>query len=139
MVYDLSFRDDRGRPWRVNGYKRLRDTASLDAWRDATSLFLKLVPDNASPGTPPALAGVVHVELLDFLRQLNSVRVVTWNLQGMIDQDPSLDDPLRTAWAVSTFGVFFFGTLQRIYLPQFNSVLGAVGQAPHKRPNSVQP
>jgi choline dehydrogenase-like flavoprotein len=139
MDYDLHFKDDKGHGWRVRGYKRLRDTASLDAWRDATSLFLKLTREDESRHAVPALAGVVHVELRDFLKQMKSTRVVTWNKAGMIDQDPTLQDPLHTAWAVGTFGTFFFGTLQRIYLPQFNSVLGTVSRAPHKRPNSVSP
>jgi hypothetical protein len=139
MVYDLNVHDAGEIRWRVKGYKRLRDTASLDAWRDTSSLFLKLI-DAKRPNGPPALAGVVHVELLDFLKQLNSVRVVTWNNLGqMTDTDPTLKDPLHAAWAAATFGAFFFGTLQRIYLPEFNSVLGTVGRVPHKRPNSVTP
>jgi hypothetical protein len=140
MFYDLAFQDGQGKRWKVNGYKRLRDTAALDAWRDATSLFLKLTADGEPPEAPPALAGVVHVELVDFLKQLRSTRVVTWDrLDKLTEEDPTLHDPLRTAWAVGTFGTFFFGTLQRIYLPQLTPVLGTVGRVPHKRPSSVQP
>jgi len=135
MVYKLSFgREAQEGRWTLEGYKRLRDDAALNAWRDTTSLFVRV--KNAVDGLVVS-GGVVHVDLVGFLHQLNSVRVVTKDEHGrQTDVHPTLDDPARTAWAIGTFGAFFFGALQRIYLPQLSSLLSVFGSPPPTRPVS---
>jgi hypothetical protein len=36
-------------------------------------------------------------------------------------------DPARIAWALASFGSYFFGHLQRIYLPQLEKVVEGFG------------
>jgi len=115
MRYALRFCDRRG--WRLLGYKRIRNDPGLDAWRDTTSLFCKLRgPDAARPRQSVVRAGgVVHVDLTGFLfHQIRSIEVT------------GTDDPSRIVWAAATFAKFFFGSLQRIYLPQVGGGLDAL-------------
>lgn len=122
MRYALFFADAAGRRWRLAGYKRIRPRAGIDAWRATSSLFCRLgggLDAGAGPRRPLGGAGVVHVELTSFLRrQLPSMRVV-----------PRDEDPARKAWAMARFAAFFFGNLQRIYLPELGAFLGTLIRA----------
>jgi cholesterol oxidase len=125
MHYCLHFGDGHGRSWRLDGYKRIRQDPGLDAWRDTTTLFIKVselphgsVSTNGSPARIVA-AGAVHVDLTGFLYdQLRSMEVT------------GTDDPARIVWATTTFARFFFCNLQRIYVPRLNGVLDALGRPP---------
>jgi hypothetical protein len=93
----------------LRGYKRIREQPALAAWRDTSTLFTWIERPGASA---PMLAGVAHVELDDFLfKQLSSIEVT------------GTKDPARIAWATATFGAFFFGSLQRIYMPAIDAAL----------------
>jgi cholesterol oxidase len=89
------------------------ELAGLDAWRDTSSLFVRLFavpdpPDLKAVPDPGCLrgAGVIHVDVNDFtFDQLGSMKVT------------GTDDPARIAFAITKFSAFFFGALQRIYLP----------------------
>ena len=39
------------------------------------------------------------------------------------NRDPETDPDLRRVWALTEFASFFFGTLQRIYMPELPGVL----------------
>jgi hypothetical protein len=55
----------------------------------------------------------MHVSLNDFMfKQLPSVRATGAN-----------DDLTRQAWAITSFATFFFGTLQRIYVPEIGKLI----------------
>jgi len=41
-------------------------------------------------------------------------------------------DPARVAWTIATFVHFFFGNLQRIYLPEAGVVLDTLFRAPNR-------
>ncbi len=108
--------------WRLEGYKRVRDQPGLGAWRDVSNLFIKLLGPNQPSIDPPGTtgtisgAGVIHVDLFAFLKdQLASVRATGAD-----------NDPLRQSWATAVFAKFFFVTLQRIYLPELNTLLGSL-------------
>lgn len=114
MRYSLPFHDHTGAWWALHGYKQISSTSSLDAWRQTSIVALEL--SGQDPEYNGALvtrgAGAVHVDLTSFLyEQLPSVTAI------------GTDDPARAAWAVAEFSTFFFGTLQRIYLPALNSML----------------
>ncbi len=68
MFYELDFEDEEKRPWKVCGYKRLRDTPDVHAWRDTTWLFVQLI------GESSLSAGIAHVDLPGFLKQIESFR-----------------------------------------------------------------
>lgn len=134
MRYALSFRDDRNRPWQIRGIKLIRENPAFDAWRDTSSLFVTLhgPPDAGDTmqasevkRMPIRGAGAAHVDLDGFLfHQLPSLRI-----------SPPDTDPARAVWATLKFATFFFGTLQRIYAPEVNSMLTTLFK-PH--PNNVR-
>src|SRR5690606_7111498 len=100
--------------------KLIRDDPGLDAWRDTSSLFVRLLgpaPDGARSAQQRLRgAGTVHVDLDGFLtEQLPSIRVETDGGQS--------PDPARATWAILCFASFFFGQLQRVYLPEVESAL----------------
>ncbi len=104
MRYGLTLCDLPG--WSLEGYKRLRDDPGPDSWRDTADLFVKL------KGPEGMGAGVAHISLEGFLAQLHSFEV------------SNTKDPARIVWAIGKFGAFFFGSLQRIYLPQVGRLTG---------------
>ncbi len=126
MKYDLTFRDHAGRDWRLQGYKRIARQRGIDAWRATSSLHCLLRGPLPRGGAEPvAGAGVVHVDLTTFLTcQLPSMQVT-----GVRDPVTGEEDHARKAWALAKFGAFFFGNLQRIYLPELGSALDAVLRA----------
>ena len=118
MIYRLDF--VRKPELSLVGYKRIGKQPGIGAWRDVTCLFLKLLERRGASESPesnePSLlgAGAVHLELFDFLsKQVPSVRAT------------GTDDAARAMWATGQFSRYFFGTLQRIYLPE----LAALGKA----------
>jgi hypothetical protein len=119
MVYDLHFLDRANRRWHLRGVKEIHDDPGLDAWRDTSHLFVTLMgPATDQADDSPAdltvrAAGVAHVGLSGFLmHQLPSIRVIGCD-----------DDPARALWAKVRFASFFFGELQRIYLPNVKTFL----------------
>jgi choline dehydrogenase-like flavoprotein len=117
LKYFLRFAAN-GEHWVLYGYKRVKDDPGFDAWRDTSSLFVQLfaVPDEpdlqALPG-PACLrgAGVIHVDINDFVfDQLASMKVT------------GTEDPARIAFALGKFTAFFFGALQRVYVPELGKV-----------------
>lgn len=125
MDYELSFADEDAQRWSLTGYKRLRDVADFDAWRDTTWLFTRL---KDAHGNVQA-AGVLHVTLPGFIEQLKSIHVFCGDPKGVADVDPA-----RAAWHVATFATFFFGNLQRIYWPGLGSVIDTLWRPPKHRP-----
>jgi cholesterol oxidase len=120
MKYRLVFADESGQYWLFRGNKRLRDDPGFDAWRDTTSLFVRLfgpLPSEPARGVKlpersQSGLGVVHVDATRFLfEQLQSFRVT------------GTDDPARKSWAVAKFALFFFGELQRVYAPELPKLL----------------
>jgi len=125
LDYRLAFDGKPG--WSLRGYKRVTKQPALDAWRDTSTLFTWIERPGASA---PMLAGVAHVELDNFLfKQLSSIEVT------------GTKDPARITWATATFGAFFFGSLQRIYLPAIDTVLQSLLRRPsggvHYKPPRV--
>jgi len=112
LTYALTFSDGARQRWSLDGYKRMRDEPGANAWRDTTSLLVKLSVLPEGVGAAVRGAGVVHVDLAGFLYgQLPSIKVT------------GTDDPARIAWATAKFGTFFFGSLQRIYVPGVGKAL----------------
>jgi hypothetical protein len=140
LRYELRF--DERPEWRLEGYKRVRDDPGLEAWRDTSTLFIKLLgpPGAGAPtnggGRHEAVrgAGVIRVELFDFLfRQLPSINAI------------GTKDAARASWAIAKFTAFFFGSLQRVYSPDTASLFDTlfrghpsnVKTEPHRRRQSL--
>jgi choline dehydrogenase-like flavoprotein len=109
MRYDLRF--GRGE-WRLEGYKRIRQDPGIDAWRDTSALFTRVSRAQPDGSWRALAAGVIHVDLTGFLYdQLPSFKVT------------GTRDPARVSWAIAKFGSFFFGALQRVYVPEAGALL----------------
>lgn len=126
LRYELILEGDAQSFWLLRGKKRVRDDAGFDAWRDTSTLFVRLFgpfperPDLSQFGwqqrycRPQQLAGAgaVHVDITRFLhQQLPSFQVFP------------TDDPARISWAITKFATFFYGELQRIYMPELFTAL----------------
>src|SRR5262245_28561070 len=95
-----------GRPVALSGCKWLRDGPGPDAIRDTTTLYTRLCVGTSTT------YGVMHVALDELLRhQLPSFEVT------------GTDDPARVAWALGAFAAFFFGDLQKVYLPGLDKMI----------------
>lgn len=112
MNYRLEFADDGGRIWSIKGYKRIASTSSFDAWRQTATLCSELWQGRWGDADSQLRGvGAVHVDICSFLDDtLGSVTAT------------GTEDPNRQAWAVLEFTKFFFGTLQRIYVPALQKV-----------------
>jgi hypothetical protein len=128
MTYDLRFVD---RPnWSIAGYKRIRNDPGLDAWRDTASLFVAVRELRSI-----VQAGVAHVELDTFLfSQIPSITIT-----GATNPVTGQEDGARATWATAKFASFFFGTLQRIYLPEIDSIFASLFRNPMKKANYERP
>jgi cholesterol oxidase len=134
LDYDVSFSDASGLPWRLLGFKRVRDDPAIDAWRDTSSLFVTLC-EGAGAAAPPVVrgAGVAHVEMTAFLfDQVPSVQAKRCDrkrgVSGVVTTVGKID-LAREAWAVAAFSAFFFGSLQRIYVPEVKTALDSLFHA----------
>jgi len=113
MLYRLFFRDGQDRPLTLSGYKLVRDDKGFDVWADTTTLFTRILKghvsaDDEARATPAQLeamvvaSGIIHIHMLDFLKQLTTFRV----------QAPTVGDG---ASALARFGALFLGKLWDVY------------------------
>lgn len=121
MKYRLEF-ELNGERWALHGYKRMSLEPGVNAWRDTTSLFITLLGPSSN-GEPTAVRGIgaIHVDLTGFLfGQLHSVTA-----EPAAGANGALEpvDPARLTWSVAKFSSFFFGSLQRIYVPELGSMI----------------
>lgn len=114
MLYRLWFRDGAGNPLTLRGFKRVQNDPGFDAWRDTTTLYVRVlsghVPgreDAAAPGDEAATLalGIARITLPGFLRQLT-----TFRSRG--------GSPAQEVGAVLRFGALFAGQLWRWYVPR---------------------
>lgn len=104
MVYALEFADTRGTRYRLTGEKRIFEGRGLSVWPDTTTLYVHI--ESRSTGTldwTPFGAGIMHVELRDFLVELTTFRVR--QAAGVTS----------AAKALERFGVFWVGQLWDVY------------------------
>ena len=106
MDYELRL----GSQFELSGFKQLRDDPGPDIWRDTTALFVKL-RGPAPGGEVQWHYGMLNVALNHFLfKQMRSATVTT-------------DEAARIVWALSSFGLHFFGGLQSVYFPALPKAL----------------
>ena len=105
MRYRLHFTDDKNRPRTLSGWKDIRHHPASRVWPDTTTLYFRLldghVPDGGDDNAAIVGAGILHLGVDDFARQLTTFR--TKGPHG-----------LR---ALERFAGFFLGELWDLYRP----------------------
>ena len=106
MLYRLHFEDGTGHPLTLVGHKEVEDDPGFDLWRDTTTLFTRILRGHVGEGHdegPEVLAaGIIHIQLGDFARQLTTFRC----------------DPPTRLDALARFGGLFAGDLWEVYGPR---------------------
>jgi predicted patatin/cPLA2 family phospholipase len=115
MLYRLYFRDDKGNPLTLSGFKYVKDDPGSDLWHDTTTLFTRVLNGFVSSADEAAAAnepqklkqmvkgtGIIIIYFFDFLKQLTTFR----------SEGPTLSD--RTS-AMARFGRLFMGKLWDVY------------------------
>jgi hypothetical protein len=119
MRYTLNFLDEQQQRWELRGYKHISDDPGADAWRDTTELFVKLSRFTVGRRRELVSAGVMHMDMAGFLKLVQGMCLITPSSNGPM----SNPDPARVVWTLVSFCQFFFGSLQRIYMPQLQTML----------------
>ena len=116
MLYRLFFRDSTGEALTLSGFKDIKDDPGFDIWADTTTLFTHIyrghVQANDEAKSELMASGIIHIYLLDFLKQLTTFRV----------EGPTTEDK---AAAFARFGKLFMGKLWDVYARELLSY-GAV-------------
>jgi cholesterol oxidase len=106
MLYRLFFFDRDGAPLTLTGFKSVQDNVGMDLWRDTTTLYVNIFRGHCPPEDESAshllAAGILRIEMPDFLEQLTTFRAY----------GPS--HAARIA-AFETFGRLFLGSLWSVY------------------------
>ncbi|GAA3442844.1 hypothetical protein GCM10018955_22820 [Planomonospora venezuelensis] len=103
MRYRLHFADAGGNPLTLVGWKDVRDDPGADAWRDTSTLYVRVLEGHTGPagdgGARVVAAGVLAIRLPDLLRML-----ATFRTRGP-------DGPA----CLARFGGLFLGELWEVY------------------------
>jgi cholesterol oxidase len=99
MRYHLELEDRAANRWHLDGFKVINNGPRLDMWPDTTTMYTTL---ERADGSVRAV-GILHVRVLDFLKQLTTMTV-----SGVTDPG------LRQRYLLGFFRMFS-GTLMRIY------------------------
>lgn len=104
MLYRLFLRDGAGHPLTLSGFKSIRDDPGLDAWRDTTTLYTRILRGHIAEDDEGEVAasGIIRISVPDFLRQLTTFRT----------QGDSFSDRME---AMRRFGQLFMGRLWDVY------------------------
>jgi cholesterol oxidase len=109
MFYRLFFTNAQGDPLTLIGFKRIEDDPGPDEWEDTTTLYTRVVRGHVSidqDGTAPIeAAGIIRIQLGDFLHQMTTFRV----------EGPSLGARMN---GLTRFGGLFLGKLWQVYGPR---------------------
>ncbi|HEX5982761.1 MAG TPA: GMC family oxidoreductase, partial [Solirubrobacterales bacterium] len=106
MLYRLHFTDGEEHPVTMTGFKVVEDDPGVDnVWKDTSTLYTRVLAGHVGPEEDEAAetiaAGILHIEPLDFARQLTTFDTTP---NGRLD-------------AVARFGALFAGNLWEVYGP----------------------
>ena len=106
MLYRLWFRGPAGNPLTFTGHKDVHDDPGLDAWRDTSTLYVRILDGHVGPGEDAGVlaAGIITIHIPDFLQQLT-----TFRSRGE-----------RRAHGLEAFGRLFLGQLWEVYGRSFS-------------------
>ena len=106
MHYRLFAKDTGGRDLTLTGVKHIQNDEGTDAWQDTTTLYVKLfdgvVREQDEANAVVRGAGIIRIEILDFLQQMTTFRT----------EGPSLGARVS---ALNRFGMLFLGKLWDVY------------------------
>jgi predicted patatin/cPLA2 family phospholipase len=106
MLYRLYFQDSAGHPLTLSGFKEVKDDPGFDVWSDTSTLYTRLLQGHVSADQEAQAeivgAGIIHIHLLDFLKQLTTFRT----------EAPTAAARMAT---LTRFGIFFLGKLWDVY------------------------
>jgi len=130
MIYQMAITDCTDHPLTLRGHKQLRPgpAAATGVWRDTTTLYLHVL----GTGTPPqggagadaaqvVAAGILHLSVPGFLRQLSTVRVHAGSAAGGLA-------------GLESFARLFLGDLWNLYRRRPGSVRRGRREARGPRP-----
>jgi len=99
-------------PLTLTGFKEIKDDPGFDIWRDATTLFTRILRGHvgaAEEARAEAVAsGIIQIHPLDFLKQMTTFEV---------DGPTTVD----RAAAFAKFGKLFLGSLWDVYARDFTA------------------
>lgn len=102
MLYRLFFEDAAGRPLTLSGTKHIQNNPGPDLWADTTTLHTNLFNGHIASADEAtatvAASGLLHIQPLDFMRQLTTFRADAEHLSDRLA-------------AIARFGRFFAGEL----------------------------
>ncbi len=108
MKYRLFFKDSKGKPLTLSGFKNVQDDVGPDIWKDTSTLYANIfagqVPEEKEASSEIMATGILHIEIADFARQLT-----TFRSNGATFSD--------RAAAMAKFGQLFAGSLWDTYAP----------------------
>ncbi|MGR8933057.1 MAG: alpha/beta fold hydrolase [Gammaproteobacteria bacterium] len=106
MRYRLFFTGPNEQPLTLSGAKEIQDNVGPDLWSDTTTLYTNLFSGHVSADAEPSAeiyaAGILHIEVLDFMKQLTTLRA-------------GGGTALQRLEGFERFGKFFLGTLWDVY------------------------
>jgi len=115
MLYRLWFADGAGNPLTMSGHKNVKDDPGFDLWSDTSTLYIHIlaghVDADGEAGAEVVAAGVLHIHLMDFARQLTTFRA----------HGPTVEARAR---GLGSFGRLFLGDLWDIYGPKAREAAG---------------
>jgi cholesterol oxidase len=106
MWYHLYFTDANDHPLTLAGFKVVEDDPGLDSvWHDTSTLFTHVLAGTVEPGKEDGAevvaSGILHIQPLDFARQLTTFR----------------SEPAHHPTAIARFGELFASELWQVYGP----------------------
>lgn len=102
MVYRMRLESVEGKTYFFHGFKRVDDSSILELWPQTTTLYVT-VYEGADATGPVYGKGILHIEPLDFARQMTTMKVIN---------APDLKTQVET---MARFGTYFAGVLWDAY------------------------
>jgi cholesterol oxidase len=123
MGYRFTMHAKDGKKWYVDGFKTIRNDAGFDVIKDTTTLYIT-VHEGADESAPIFGKGVLHIEPLDFQKQMTTMKAT------------HVDSLEKRLEYIGKFGKFFTGALLDIYGGVFarNNYFNPDAPARKKRP-----
>ena len=116
--YRLFFSDGAGGPLTLSGFKDVLDEPGLDRWPDTSTLYVCVLRGHTErdgeAGAEVVAAGILHIHLADFARELATFRV---RGPSSVARERVLDD----------FGRLLLGRLWSVYGGQARAAAGTQG------------
>jgi len=103
MLYDISFAGYRGETYTLVGRKIINDRNGFTLWPDTTTLYCDLFVQSQGAERTFFGAGIIHVQLLDFLEELTTFNV------------PNAPNACERKKQLLRFGAFWLGQIWDVY------------------------